>query len=186
MVYGTCKLLDLLGYGSMIASSNTAKAAITKKYLGLDNVSDGDNPLVYLTSQSVNMLPLLAYQKIYFDFFSNSRWEKHLAYSYNVDYWLGNNYITLYPDMVKMRYANYPKDYFMGMLPSSQYGSVALLPALDSSLDPSVVRSYLSADNLSGVSSLTVAANSSSVSVTSAAANQRSVRINADLSTLLS
>ena len=126
--YGACKLLDLLGYGSMIAKSSTAKAAITKDYLGLDNVSDGNNPLVYSVSQTVNMLPILAYQKIYFDFFSNSQWEKHLAYAYNVDYWQGTSYVTLYADMLKMRYANYPKDYFMGMLPSSQYGSVAVLP----------------------------------------------------------
>ena len=128
-VYGACKLLDLLGYGSMIDKANTSKAAITQKYLGLSNISDGDNPLVYSTSQAVNMLPLLAYQKIYFDFFSNSQWEKHLAYAYNVDYWAGTSYITLYSDMLKMRYANYPKDYFMGILPSSQYGSVALLPS---------------------------------------------------------
>ena len=127
-VYGACKLLDLLGYGSMIDKSNTGKAAITKNYLGLDNLSDGDNPLVYSVSQSVNMLPILAYQKIYFDFFSNSQWEKHLAYAYNVDYWQGTSYVSLYADMLKMRYANYPKDYFMGMLPSSQYGSVAALP----------------------------------------------------------
>ena len=32
--------------------------------------------------------------------------------------------------MLKLRYANYPKDYFMGVLPSSQYGSVAVLPSL--------------------------------------------------------
>ena len=31
--------------------------------------------------------------------------------------------------MLQLRYANYPKDYFMGMLPSSQYGSVAVLPS---------------------------------------------------------
>lgn len=129
MVYGSCKLLDMLGYGSMLDKSNTGKAAITKKYLGLDNLGDGDNPLVYSVSQTVNMLPLLAYQKIYFDFFSNSQWEKHLAYSYNVDYWQGTSYITLYSDMLKMRYANYPKDYFMGILPSSQFGSVATLPS---------------------------------------------------------
>ena len=129
-VYGACKLLDLLGYGSMIDKSNTAKAAITQKYLGLDNLNDTDNPLVYFVSQTVNMLPILAYQKIYFDFFSNSQWEKHLAYAYNVDYWQGTSYITLYADMLKMRYANYPKDYFMGILPSSQYGSVAVLPSV--------------------------------------------------------
>ena len=132
-VYGSCKLLDLLGYGSMIDKSNSAKAAITKKYLGLDALGDGDNPLVYSVSQTVNMLPIFTYQKIYFDFFSSSQWEKHLAYAYNVDYWKGTSYITLYHDMLKLRYANYPKDYFMGMLPSSQYGSVAVLPSVYSS-----------------------------------------------------
>lgn len=183
-VYGACKLLDLLGYGSMIDKSNTAKAAITQKYLGLDNVGDGDNPLVYSVSQAVNMLPIFTYQKIYFDFFSNSQWEKHLAYAYNVDYWNGSSYISLYADMLKMRYANYPKDYFMGMLPNSQYGSVAVLSGLNPSLDPSVVRSYLSSDNPTGVASLTVVPNSSSVTVTSTNSNQRSVRINSDLSAL--
>lgn len=127
IVYGSCKLLDMLGYGSMIASSNAGKAAITKKYLGVDNLDDTNNPLVYATSQTVNALPFLAYQKIYYDFFSNSQWEKHKAYSYNVDYWSGTGAISLVTDMVQLRYANYPKDYFMGMLPSSQYGSVALL-----------------------------------------------------------
>lgn len=131
-VYGACKLLDLLGYGSMISKTCTAKAGITQRYLGRDNLGDGDNPLVFSVSQSVNILPILAYQKIYFDFFSNPQWEKHLAYAYNVDYWSGTDYVSLYADMLKMRYANYPKDYFMGILPSSQYGSVAVLPSLTS------------------------------------------------------
>ena len=129
IVYGSCKLLDLLGYGSMIASNNTGKAAITKKYLGVDALGDTVNPLVYQTSQTVNALPFLAYQKIYYDFFSNNQWEKHKAYAYNVDYWSGTGTIGLVTDMVQLRYANYPKDYFMGMLPSSQYGSVAVLPS---------------------------------------------------------
>lgn len=127
--YGSCKILDLLGYGSFLASSNVSKKAITQSYLGLADVSDVDNPLVYSSSQVVNLLPLLAYQKVYFDFFSNSQWERHLAYSYNVDYWDGTSQLTIVPDMLKLRYANYPKDYFMGMLPSSQYGSVAVLPS---------------------------------------------------------
>ena len=118
----------------MIASTNTGKAAITKKYLGVDNPGDADNPLVYQTSQTVNALPFLAYQKIYYDFFSNSQWEKHKAFAYNVDYWSGTGQISLVTDMVKLRYANYPKDYFMGMLPSSQYGSVAVLPSVFSSV----------------------------------------------------
>ena len=131
--YGSCKILDLLGYGSFLASSNVSKKAITKAYLGLDDVADADNPLVYKISQVVNLLPLLAYQKVYFDFFSNSQWEKHLAYSYNVDYWDGTSQLTVVPDMLKIRYANYPKDYFMGILPNSQYGSVAVLPGINNS-----------------------------------------------------
>ena len=106
-------------YGSFLASGNVSKKAITSSYLGLADVADADNPLVYKSSQVVNLLPLLAYQKVYFDFFSNSQWEKHLAYSYNVDYWDGTSQLTVVPDMLKLRYANYPKDYFMGMLPNS-------------------------------------------------------------------
>lgn len=182
-VYGACKLLDLLGYGSMIASSNTGKAAITKKYLGLDNLSDGDNPLVYSVSQAVNMLPIFTYQKIYFDFFSSSQWEKHLAYAYNVDYWDGSSYISLYADMLKMRYANYPKDYFMGMLPNSQYGSVAALPGVLSSSDnPSRVYAYTSGTG--SVGSIINAASSTAVTTNDTSTSVRYATLNSDLSAL--
>ena len=90
----------------------------------------------------MSLLPLLAYQKIYYDFFSDSQWEKHLAYSYNVDYWDGKSPVILATEMLQLRYANYPKDYFMGMLPNSQYGSVAVLPALDNALVSSQVGLY--------------------------------------------
>lgn len=133
-VYGSSKLLDMLGYGSFLASSNTAKAAITKAYLGLDSLGDSSNPLIYSKSQTVNLLPLLTYQKIYYDSFSNSQWEKHLAYSYNVDYWDGKTQLNLAPEMLQLRYANYPKDYFMGILPNSQYGSVATLSSFNPAL----------------------------------------------------
>jgi hypothetical protein len=179
IVYGSCKLLDMLGYGSMLASTNTGKAAITKKYLGVDNLGDTDNPLVYHTSQTVNMLPLLTYQKIYYDIFSNSQWEKHKAYAYNVDYWSGTGTIGLVTDMVQLRYANYPKDYFMGMLPSSQYGSVAVLPSSYDTLGAAsnrIVTAPLSAPLrvLDGASAVTVSSTS----------GLRNVLLNSDLSAL--
>lgn len=183
-VYGTCKLLDLLGYGSIIDKANTAKDAITKDYLGLDSLSDGDNPLVYSVSQTVNMLPIFTYQKIYFDFFSNSQWEKHLAYAYNVDYWQGTSYITLYGDMLKLRYANYPKDYFMGMLPSSQYGSVAVLPQTYSPSIPSnLILAYNSVPSTSGVSN-PVGTTSVVTDASNSSGSPRSLRLNSDLSAL--
>ena len=181
LVYGSCKLLDMLGYGSMIATSNTGKAAITQKYLGLDSLSDGINPLVYQQSQAVNALPFLAYQKVYFDFFSNSQWEKHLAYAYNVDYWTGGSSIALCTDMLKLRYANYPKDYFMGMLPASQYGSVAVLSPVSSVADS---RSIVN-DNLSMVGGTLRSQIGSATPVLSAASTvSTNLRLNADLSAL--
>lgn len=183
IVYGSCKLLDLLGYGSMIASSNAGKAAITKKYLGVDTLGDANNPLVYQTSQTVNALPFLAYQKIYYDFFSNNQWEKHKAYAYNVDYWSGSGSIGLVTDMVQLRYANYPKDYFMGMLPSSQYGSVAVLPGvLAPSDNPS--RVYAFTTGTGSVGSILNSPSSSAVTTNNTSTSTRYATLNSDLSAL--
>ena len=185
LVYGSCKLLDMLGYGSMIASNNTSKAAITQKYLGLDKLSDGVNPLVYATSQTVNVLPLLAYQKVYFDFYSNSQWEKHLAYAYNVDYWTGNTSVDLATDMLKLRYADYPKDYFTGILPASQYGSVAVLPSLIDIYGSNLVVASPSSSSPTGDTAQLLNVGSSSA-ITSSNQNTalRYVRLNSDLSAL--
>lgn len=187
LVYGSCKLLDMLGYGSMIASSNTGKNAITQKYLGLENLSDGDNPLVYATSQTVNALPFLAYQKVYFDFYSNSQWEKHLAYAYNVDYWTGDTSISLSADMVKLRYANYPKDYFMGVLPNSQYGSVAVMPQLHSHKASTAIFTASTphfGDGFGDVNHLQVTADSMYVTPSQKSSVSRDVYLNSDLSAL--
>lgn len=186
LVYGSCKLLDLLGYGSMISSDNKSKAAITQKYLGVDGLGDSENPLVYQTSQTVNALPFLAYQKVYYDFYSNSQWEKHKAYAYNVDYWSGSGSISLVTDMVQLRYANYPKDYFMGILPRSQYGSVAVLSSSRlSGLDPNRV---LAVSNSSDPSAYVInPASGSSVSTSAtnpSPSTARALAINSDLSAL--
>lgn len=185
-VYGASKILDMLGYGSFLASSNTAKAAITNAYLGrsysgTDAIDDASNPLVYKTSQAVNILPLLAYQKIYYDFFSESQWEKHLAYAYNVDYWDGESQLNLAPEMLQLRYANYPKDYFMGMLPASQYGSVAVLSASQrSELPPSFVVSAGSGTPGQVVNP----ASANALNTENVASSQRVVQLNSDLSAL--
>lgn len=184
-VYGASKILDMLGYGSFLASTNDAKAVISKAYLGRTYDNDADNPLVYSTSQVVNLLPLLAYQKIYYDFFSESKWEKHLAYAYNVDYWDGKSQLNLAPEMLQLRYANYPKDYFMGMLPNSQYGDVAVLPSL-TNVDPSrvVVFSRDSSGTSGSIGRAQVAASSNSVISTNTDTSSRFGYVNSDLSAL--
>lgn len=188
--YGSCKLLDMLGYGSFIGTGNTKKKEITMQYLGLDtaSLSDSQNPLIYGTSINLNLLPIFTYQKIYFDFYSNSQWEKHLAYSYNVDYWDGKSSVEISANMIKLRYANYPKDYFLGVLPSSQYGSVAALPSLESSVtSPSAViaRSspYVPGSLVSLVQNPSNTSDVSTVS-TNPGSSRRVLSINSDLSAL--
>lgn len=180
--YGSCKLLDMLGYGSFIGSGNTKKKDITMQYLGLDtaSLSDSQNPLIYGTSVNLNLLPIFAYQKIYFDFYSNSQWEKHLAYSYNVDYWDGKSSVEISADMIKLRYANYPKDYFLGVLPASQYGSVAVLPNV---VDPNYSgRTIYALGNINSI----VKNSSDTTSVVTAASQpyDRNLAIGSDLSAL--
>lgn len=187
-VYGASKILDMLGYGSFLSSTCKAKAVITKAYLGVDSLPDSSNPLVYNVSQTVNLLPLLAYQKIYYDFFSDSQWEKHLAYAYNVDYWDGKSQLILAPEMLMIRYANYPKDYFMGMLPKSQYGNVAVLPSsYQPTLSPTrIVTNTPSSD--SGSSSFLVNPASGTTVVTNtvnpSSNTALTVRLNSDLTAL--
>lgn len=131
--YGASKLLDYLNYGSFLDSKSLKKATITAAYTGVSEMDDNLNPLLYKSSVAVNLLPLLCYQKIYYDFFSNSQWEKHQAFSYNVDYWNGNQITDISATWLQLRYSNYPKDMFMGVLPASQYGSVAVLPGTNNS-----------------------------------------------------
>lgn len=183
--YGSCKLLDMLGYGSFIGISNSKKKDITMQYLGLDttSLSDSQNPLIYGTSVNLNLLPIFAYQKIYFDFYSNSQWEKHLAYSYNVDYWNGKSSIEVSADMIKLRYANYPKDYFLGVLPSSQYGSVAVLPSVNNAYSSANI---IAANSSSQINLVNPASSSSSVNTASpnTTTESRNIILNSDLSAL--
>ena len=183
LAYGGAKLLDLLGYGSYLSKNAAGIGHVTSAYFGHSISNPSDNPLVYSVSQRVNILPILAYQKIYYDFFSYSQWEKHLAYAYNVDYWPGNTSIVPTKEMLKIRYANYPKDYFMGVLPNSQYGSVAVLPSVLSPADsPSRVYAYTSSTG--SVGSILNAASSNTVSTNNTSSSNRFATLNSDLSAL--
>ena len=91
---------------------------------------------------------LLAYQKIYQDFCRWSQWENADPTSYNVDYYdgsgnlfgasgitssiLGSSDYWERDNMFSLRYCNWNKDMFMGILPNSQFGDVAVVNLGDS------------------------------------------------------
>lgn len=184
-VYGASKILNYLDYGAFLSSSNPLAATIAQTFLGINPSTSADNPLIYNQSYDVNLLPLLTYQKIYYDFFSNNQWEKHLAYAYNVDYWNGTSPLSLSAEMFELRYANYPKDYFLGVLPNSQYGNVATMPTLTPHSPSNRIVAYNASDSSVQSSQIIVSSNSvNAVAQGSALTSGRGVYLNADLSAL--
>lgn len=82
----------------------------------------------------MNPWRLLAYNKIYQDWHRDSQWESARPSLFNLNYMTGAEGTNQIPmdemDLTKwtmcdIRYANWKKDYFMGLLPNSQYGDAA-------------------------------------------------------------
>lgn len=142
------KLLNYLGYGNLIQKLPTSGNRWWSTSLKVEDSSLYTQ--AYVQNSVVNIFPLLAYQKIYQDFFRWSQWEKSNPSSYNVDYFTGVS-PTLIPSlpssssdywksdtMFDLKYCNWNKDMLMGVLPNSQFGDVAVLD-IDNSDKPDVV-----------------------------------------------
>lgn len=159
--YGTCKLLEYLGYGSyweFIAKYKPHTSNVENK----EPYTEGDESINSLDSSDgypdyfsehpnsdfinskfnsnirLNPFALLAYQKIYQDHFRNKSWENFNASACNIDYmdfgskipvdklrYKGTDVVN---DMFSLRYCDYAKDFFFGLLPKAQYGESTVIP----------------------------------------------------------
>ena len=132
--YQSAKLLNYLGYMYVSDEYNRQVTAGTIPA----------NPFV--DNLKVSPFPLLAYQKIYQDFFRFTQWEDMNSSAYNVDYIGDSGNSKSSYDFIEgisgserskltdtgflaMRYNNWRKDIFTGVFPNSQFGSVALADA---------------------------------------------------------
>lgn len=101
---GVTRLLDLLGYGVNSVNVDSLIAANT------------DKPFEF----SVSPFRLLAYQKIYSDYYRNADYEPISAENFCLDvYTAGSKAILLYESLV-LRYRDWKKDYFNVVKPSFQ------------------------------------------------------------------
>lgn len=138
------KLLSYLGYGNTLPSAPSKDGRWWSTTLKNTGASSTYTQL-YIQNNYVNLFPLLAYQKIYQDFFRWSQWEKTNPSSYNVDYFNGNSpsLVSSLPNadtdywksdtMFDLKYCNWNKDMLMGVLPNSQFGDVAVVDISGSS-----------------------------------------------------
>lgn len=131
------KLLNYLGYGNIV---RTLPASGNRWWsTSLKNNDSTNYTQQYIQNTVVNIFPILAYQKIYQDFFRWSQWENANPSSYNVDYFSGltsglidslppkDSDYWKSPTMLDLRYCNWNKDMLMGVLPNSQFGDVAVI-----------------------------------------------------------
>lgn len=169
----TYKLLSYLGYGNIIPTSPSNETRWWSTSLKKNSSPTGYTQQ-YIQNSYVNLFPLLAYQKIYQDFFRWSQWEKTNPSSYNVDYYSGTSpsLISVLPDysadywksdtMFDLKYCNWNKDMLMGILPNSQFGDVAIINLELSASDLKAGFKTTDGKFLSAVTSLPLTADNSS------------------------
>lgn len=140
------KLLSMLDYGNVVRSDSTDVGTTTNRWWNGSAAPSADNlkkySQKYNANLAVNLFPLAAYQKIYQDFFRWSQWENADPTSYNFDWYNGSGSIfsnglsgAISPtndywkrdNLFSLRYANWNKDKFMGILPNSQFGDLSLV-----------------------------------------------------------
>ena len=159
----SAKLMEYLGYGNLYYYAESTDNTFVKR------------PLHY--NLDVSLFNLLAYQKIYADYYRDSQWERVSPSCFNVDYMpystgssgmmLSMNYSDFYENysMFDLRYCNWQKDLFHGVVPNQQYGDVASVSmSSDVTLNGNVVQNAagLSSSNLT--TSIKLASGSASAS----------------------
>lgn len=121
------KLLAYLGYSDLTAFSQ-------------DYIEKNKDMVIgnYVQDVNVSIMPLLAYQKIYYDFYRNDQWENNNPTAFNVDYLndvtnLESQFQVGKPitqsGMFDLHYCNFAKDLFTGLLPKAQFGDVSVVSA---------------------------------------------------------
>nr|DAG82048.1 MAG TPA: Major capsid protein [Microviridae sp.] len=141
------KLLSMLGYGNVVAKDLDGVGTSSNRWWnGAAAPSDVSLKLYsqkFNVNLAVNLFPLATYQKIYQDFFRWSQWENADPTSYNFDWYTGSGSLfgstglsSAIPsssdywkrdNLFSLRYANWNKDKFMGVLPNSQFGDLAVV-----------------------------------------------------------
>lgn len=141
------KLLSMLDYGNVVSPSESGVGTGSNRWWNGSSAPSAESLKVYSqkynVNLAVNLFPLAAYQKIYQDFFRWSQWENADPTSYNFDWYTGSGNLfgssglsSSIPEsndywkrdnLFSLRYANWNKDKFMGVLPNSQFGDLAVI-----------------------------------------------------------
>lgn len=121
----TCRLLEYLGYGNFYPYDPNGSQKWTWE----------EHPM--LNNLALSPFPLMSYQKIYADYNRYTQWERTNPSTFNMNYITGNGDLNLdlmvsgFTDtfnFLDLRYSNWQKDLFHGVLPVAQYGEASVVP----------------------------------------------------------
>lgn len=127
----TCRLLEYLGYGNFYPYDPNGSQKWTWE----------EHPM--LNNLALSPFPLMAYQKIYADYGRYTQWERTNPSTFNMNYITGDGDLNLdlmvsgFTDtfnFLDLRYSNWQKDLFHGVLPVAQYGEASVVPISSGSL----------------------------------------------------
>lgn len=138
------KLLTMLDYGNLVLPSSSFIGSPSNRWWNMQSaLSDSSSySQKYNVNLAVELMTLASYQKIYQDFFRWSQWENADPTSYNFDWYTGSgnlfgsslsssipstNDYWKRDNLFSLRYCNWNKDKFMGVLPNSQFGDLAVV-----------------------------------------------------------
>jgi hypothetical protein len=138
------KLLTMLDFGNVVKKDSEYVGTTSNRWWNFQSipVSNSSYSQKYNVNLAVNLFFLASYQKIYQDFFRWSQWENADPTSYNFDWYTGSgnlfgtslssaisssNDYWKRDNLFSLRYANWNKDKFMGILPNSQFGDLAVV-----------------------------------------------------------
>lgn len=139
------KLLSMLDYGNVVDKTANWIGTNSNRWWNMQTpLADSSKySQKYNVNLAVNLFFLASYQKIYQDFFRWSQWENADPTSYNFDWYRGSGNLFGSTDLAaaipstsdywkrdnlfSLRYANWNKDKFMGLLPNSQFGDLAVV-----------------------------------------------------------
>lgn len=138
-ITGISRLLDMLEYGFSYVEFDEETQSYTQKASTLVDLIDSlakkkINVLEWLRSEKnkcvVNPFRLLAYQKIYSDFYKRDDYEATNPLHWNIDDFKRGSAVMDFDDnsrllnMLRLRYRWHNKDYFTGVVPSELLGGL--------------------------------------------------------------
>lgn len=138
LFHGAIRLLDLLGYGNFEPLMNlTELGDTTISASGRGSTADMTQEYSMIAQQVENTFcnpwPILAYQKIWSDFYRNPYWDAAQDPTvYNLDDVNSDSVdasrvnVGRICSALRLRYRSWKKDYFTSLLPDSQFGGVSI------------------------------------------------------------